>query len=745
MVRVKAILLALVHPGIRILIVRRTYPQLKANHIDLMRADLYGIARYMSSDKEFIFPNGSRIAFGYCDTDTDVERYQGVEYDVIFIDEATTLREEWIKKIVASCRGANKFPKRLYYTMNPGGESHAYFRRLFIDRRFEEGENPDDYTFIQSLVTDNAALMEMQPDYLRQLEALPYKLRQAWRYGSWDILEGVFFEEFRDDPEHYIDRIGTHVIEPFDIPKHWPIYRSFDWGRAKPYACHWWTIDHEGIAYCILESYGIGREPNEGCMWDADQVFTHIAEAERTHPWLAGKQVIGVADPSIWQKDTGISVYDVAAKHGVYFSPADNKRIPGWLQFHYRLRFDDQGYPRMYFFKNCAHMIRTIPLMMYDKRKVEDLDSDLEDHACVIGSTVISTPSRGLRIDTMVDTVGYVIGHDGLAHKYTGCMLTKRDADVYTLTTDDGRSVTATPDHPFLTADGKWVRMDRLQLGDELMEVSPCRSMLYPKANRNIGDECITDVATISSARESDCIGRYGRKKMAGKCQKDITSIISTETSPTMRLRTFNSLKPLSICRFTARRGRVTLNISNASGRSLLRGTDQRKAESGTANMGEKAGNRERRKRMFARNAARRLNLLTSTQSRLTDFAGTIVNQLTEGRLELTISGAVASGADKNTVQTSICKRGFAQENVVPKNARVKAIVYAGKHDVYNMTVEGSHSYIANGLAVHNCDSGRYFCMMHPITPVEPKPTPTIIIDPLQSMDVQMQRYRRTF
>ena len=64
---------------------------------------------------------------------------------------------------------------------------------------------------------------------------------------------------------------------------------------------------------------------------------------------------------------------------------------------------------------------------------------------------------------------------------------------------------------------------------------------------------------------------------------------------------------------------------------------------------------------------------------------------------------------------------------------------------MYNMTVEGSHSYIANGLAVHNCDSVRYFCMMHPITPVLPKPTPSIVLDPLQTMDVQMQRYRRQF
>lgn len=381
-VRKKASMLALNYPGIRVLIVRRTYPLLKSNHIDELRQDLFNIARYVKQEKEMIFPNGSKIIFRYCDNDSDADNYQGLEFDVIFLDEAGSLREEWIKKIVVTCRGANELPKRIYYTMNPGGESHGYLKRLFIDRKYEQGEVPEDYLFIQSLVTDNQALMEAQPDYLSQLEALPHKLRQAWRYGDWSILEGVFFEEFRDIPEHYADRIGTHVIDPFIPRRHWPIYRSFDWGRAKPYCCLWWTIDHDGIAYAILESYGIGREPSEGCKWDADQVFAHIAEIERTHPWLKGKDILGVADPSIWEKDSGIGVYDSAIKHGISFNRADNTRIPGWLQCHYRLRFDEDGIPMMYIFKNCKHLIRTIPLMMYDERKVEDLDSSLEDHAC---------------------------------------------------------------------------------------------------------------------------------------------------------------------------------------------------------------------------------------------------------------------------------------------------------------------------------------------------------------------------
>ena len=179
--------------GIKVLIVRRTYPELLNNHINVLRLELNGVAKYQESKKLFSFFNGATIRFGYCSCDRDLDQYQGAEYDVIFLDEATQLQELWIRKITACLRGVNDFPKRIYYTCNPGGVGHGYIKRLFIDRVFQPGEDPEDYTFIQSLVTDNKALLQSQPDYVKQLEALPPKLREAWLYGKWDIFEGQFF------------------------------------------------------------------------------------------------------------------------------------------------------------------------------------------------------------------------------------------------------------------------------------------------------------------------------------------------------------------------------------------------------------------------------------------------------------------------------------------------------------------------------------------------------------------------
>lgn len=394
-VRNKAKRLCMHYKGIKCLIIRRTYPELINNHITPLQDEIpTKIARYNKTDKIFRFFNGSTIKFGYCNNDNDLLQYQGAEYDAIFIDEATQLQEMWIKKIVACCRGVNNFPKRIYYTCNPGGVSHGYFKRIFIDRKYEEGENPEDYTFIQALVTDNKALMAAQPDYIKQLEALPPKLRDAWLFGRWDIFEGQFFEDFRETPdidlcakagitpeEALRQRRFTHVIEPFEPPRGWNIMRSYDFGYNKPFSLGYWAIDYDGVLYRIMEMYGCTQTPDEGVKWSPDEQFKRIRELERTHPWLKGRHIVdSVADPAIWNKSMGVSIADTAEEYEIYFSPGDNERIPGWMQVHYRFQFDKNGYPRMYFFNNCKAAIRTIPLMMYSETHPEDIDTKLEDH-----------------------------------------------------------------------------------------------------------------------------------------------------------------------------------------------------------------------------------------------------------------------------------------------------------------------------------------------------------------------------
>ncbi len=379
-IRAKTLFLGLGYPGIRMLIVRKTYKELINNHVNQLMALLKGVASFNRTNMQFKFINGSVLDFAYCANDDDLDRLQGVEYDIIFIDEATQLTEHQMKLITACCRGVNSYPKRIYYTCNPGGPGHGYIKRIFIDKVYTDGENPNDYIFIQSGLRDNQALMRQDPEYINFLKALPPKQRKAWLDGDWDVYEGQFFEDFRDRPEHYSDRVNTHVIEPFEIPNGWEIYRSYDFGYAKPFSCGWYAIDYDGCAYRILERYGCTEEPNTGIRLTPEQQFAEIAEIERTHRWIKGKNIHGIADPSIWDQSRGESIAEVAMKYGIYFDPGDNARVPGWMQCHYRLQFDDNGFPMFYVFNTCKAFIRTIPLLVHSEKNPEDLDTEQEDH-----------------------------------------------------------------------------------------------------------------------------------------------------------------------------------------------------------------------------------------------------------------------------------------------------------------------------------------------------------------------------
>lgn len=386
-------------PHYKGLILRKTFPQLT----ELIEKSLnyypkaFPGAMYNSSEHTWKFPSGAKIVFGSMQHSQDKLNYQGKAYDFIGFDELTHFTfDEYIYLI--SRNRPNGPGTRCYMraSANPGGIGHGWVKNRFItaaepmttiwEKRQVRKPDGSLYTswmsriFVPSSVFDNQKLLENDPNYLARLASLPDAEKKALLYGDWDSFSGQYFTEWRDNPDHYADRRWTHVIDPFEIPSGWKIYRSFDWGYNRPFSCGWWAIDYDGVAYRILELYGCTTTPNQGLKWTAQQVFREIRRIECEHRWLKGKQIIGVADPAIFAADGGESINDAAAKCGVYFSPGDHERIPGWMQMHYRLAFDENGFSMMYVFSNCKAFIRTIPTLIYDEHKVEDLDTDGEDH-----------------------------------------------------------------------------------------------------------------------------------------------------------------------------------------------------------------------------------------------------------------------------------------------------------------------------------------------------------------------------
>ena len=363
----KAIFMAVRWAGIRILIVRRTLVELRENHIRPMRALLRSLADYKATDKTFEFPNGSLIVFGYCDSESDVDQYQGQEYDVIFIDEATHFTEYQYATLTACLRGANDFPKRMYLTCNPGGVGHAWVKRLFIERDFRDGEQPEDYVFIPAKVTDNKILMEKDPDYVRRLDNLPKGLREAWRDGNWDVFVGQYFTEW--------DR-EKHVVNAFVPPPWWRWYVSLDYGLDM-LAALLIGVDETGEAYVVGEVYE-GRDLGEG----HDGLIVSEA-AEEIRRLAEGRQITAyLAPPDLWnaRQETGKSVADIFAERGVYLTKTSNERIDGWMAVKEWLKVrpceDGIERPRLRFFPNCRNIIRCLPLLQYDQRRPNDVANE---------------------------------------------------------------------------------------------------------------------------------------------------------------------------------------------------------------------------------------------------------------------------------------------------------------------------------------------------------------------------------
>lgn len=357
-VRMKASLSALRYAGIRILILRRSYPELYENHIKELRRTLRAVADYRDTDKSLSFGNGSLIKFGYCDADADAERYQGQEYDMIFMDEATHFTEYQFSCLTACLRGTNSFPHRFYLTCNPGGVGHAWVKRLFIDRDYRTGERPEDYRFIRSSVYDNLPLLEKDPSYLTRLEGLPPEMRRAWLEGDWDLLAGQFFSEFRRD---------RHVIEPGELPAGAKIYRAFDYGLDM-LACLWFAVDGRGGVTVFRELAIPGLIVSAA----AEAILAHSPE-----PVTAT-----LAPPDLWnrQKDTGRSMWELFEEGGIRLTRADPNRVQGWMQVKEALSLRDagngEGAPRLRIFATCQELIRCLTSLRHDPHTPGDCENE---------------------------------------------------------------------------------------------------------------------------------------------------------------------------------------------------------------------------------------------------------------------------------------------------------------------------------------------------------------------------------
>lgn len=413
--RIVAIGWCMAIPGLQVYLFRREFTDLWKNHMEGPASFPELLAPLIESKKVKIneskgtirFPNGSKIYLCHCQHEKDKYGYQGAEIHVLLVDELTHFTPSIYRYLRGRCRtGGLKVPTRfdgmfprILCGSNPGGTGHNWVKAAFVDlapplsiTKMPPKEGGMLRQYIPARLVDNPTVDA--EDYTMKLQGLGNDaLIRAMLDGDWNIVSGGMF----DDVYH----LDVHEIAPFPIPASWRIDRSFDWGSSKPFSVGWWAESDgteatladgtrktwpRGTLFRIAEWYGWNGQPNQGCKMLAVEVAKGIKERESRVPW--GPRVRpGPADNSIYDAENGVCIADDMAKCGVRWERSDKSpgsRKTGWEAMRKRFKACLQHpmeEPGLFVFNNCRDgFIRTVPALVRDSNKTDDVDTKAEDH-----------------------------------------------------------------------------------------------------------------------------------------------------------------------------------------------------------------------------------------------------------------------------------------------------------------------------------------------------------------------------
>lgn len=349
--------------GLKGLFLRQTGSSAKESFDDLVFKVLQGHVIMEHQTNSIQFPNGSRILLGGFHSENDIDKYIGIEYDFIIVEELNQLTLAKYNKLRGSLRTSKpNWRPRIYTSFNPGGIGHIFVKERYIIP-FRENKQRET-RFIGATYKENINLDRTYIDYLESLQG---DLGKAWREGDWDMFAGQYFDEWRYD---------KHVCEPFTIPDRWPRFRSIDpSGRSGVTACHWYTVDSDGRVYCYKEYYATGRDMDE----HAREIARKSVDKEGNEEKYLYTVIDSAAFANAGYSETCIDIYE---RHGVTgFIKAAKERVVGWNDVHTYLRLDkptlinSNPQPKLKIFKTCTNLIREIPSAQHDEKNPEDVDA----------------------------------------------------------------------------------------------------------------------------------------------------------------------------------------------------------------------------------------------------------------------------------------------------------------------------------------------------------------------------------
>ena len=333
---------------------RKALDQLRAKTIMSLRHN------YNRNEGLITFPNGSTIVVGHFKNEGDIDKYVGIEYDLMVVEERTQLSKEKLDQLLGSLRtGKLGWRPRTYNAANPGGIGHQDFRRDFILPKRENRQHETGTFFLNMDWRHNPFI---NPEYKQYLMGLTGLLGEMWRDGNWDVGSGTYFINWKED---------IHVIKPPKrIPLEWPIWVSMDWGWTHPCTVQWHTLRPDGAILTFLE-----YQNNRTLVKEHAQKIKEITlRLDRTMSDIIG----WVAGHDIYQNrgahEGGLTIAEQFEKEGISWNHANIDRLNGAAELVKRLGDVPRGIPATWFISEaCADLIYTLPNMIVDEKRPEDV------------------------------------------------------------------------------------------------------------------------------------------------------------------------------------------------------------------------------------------------------------------------------------------------------------------------------------------------------------------------------------
>lgn len=359
------------------LFLRQTGISAQESFDDLVNKVLFKKVEYKKTGTILRFPNGSRIVLGGFQNERDIDKYIGIEYDFIIVEELNQLSEDKYIKLRGSLRTSKpNWRPRMYTSFNPGGLGHAFVKSRYVTPFREKKET--ETRFIPSDYKSNPYLNKEYIDYLLGLKG---DLGKAWRDGEWDIFAGMIFNEWNHD---------VHVCHPFTPKPSLTIIGGIDWGYSAPAVLLLGVFmqkEYQGIKFNRLYIYK-EIDGNEKTPRDWAKVYKESAPEAYTATIYA--------DPAMFNKlqDSSFSLADQFKREGLYIKKGTNNALNKITNIHNWLSIAPDGEPYMVITENCRNLIRTIPEAMYDDLNPEDKDRNWsEDHWYDSISYMLSGPA----------------------------------------------------------------------------------------------------------------------------------------------------------------------------------------------------------------------------------------------------------------------------------------------------------------------------------------------------------------